>query len=174
LRTHNPVDNDPGITIPGDRLDEQVGTLNSLLTSRRELKFHEMEYWLPYEDGPACFAEIRRRMKEHHRRDVGWRVLVRIVDADDAFLSPGFRRKSMTITVHQNASLPFESFFADLEPVFQRFGGRPHWAKLHTLEGAKLRALYPEWETFESIRRRLDPKGCFLNRYLRKSFGQAA
>ena len=174
IRTHNPVGSDPGMTIPGDLETTQDGPLDALLVSKRDLKFHEMEYWLPYDDGLACFAAVRERIKAVHRRNVAWRVLVRVVAADDAYLSPGFERKSIAITIHQNQTLPHEEFFADIEPIFQRFDGRPHWAKVHSLEGERLRRLYPAFGEFEAVRRRFDPEGVFLNDYLRRTFGAAA
>jgi FAD/FMN-containing dehydrogenase len=31
-----------------------------------------------------------------------------------------------------------------------------------------LRALYPEWERFHALRHRMDPRGRFLNDYLKR------
>jgi FAD/FMN-containing dehydrogenase len=133
--------------------------------------FDEMEYAIPAAAGPSCFQEVRERVMARHRRTVGWRVLYRTVAADDAYLSPASGRPTVTISLHQNASLPFWEYFLDIEPVFRAYGGRPHWAKKHTLRAEALRPLYPWWDRFLAVRRRLDPRGVFLTPYLRDLLG---
>jgi FAD/FMN-containing dehydrogenase len=47
-------------------------------------------------------------------------------------------------------------------------GGRPHWAlEFDTLSdaGGLVRAMYPQYEVFAEVRRRLDPKDTFANRF---------
>jgi FAD/FMN-containing dehydrogenase len=131
-----------------------------------------MEYFVAAEDGLACFDTVRQRMKQVHRKHVGWRVLVRTIGPDAALLSPTAGRPSISIAIHQNAPLAYEEFFADIESIFLRFGGRPHWAKVHHQGCHELRQMYAGWETFQLVRRRLDPSGVFLNDYLRRLFGE--
>lgn len=138
-----------------------------ILPRTRDLKFDEMEYALPYDEGPACFEQVRRRVKARHRKEVGWRILYRFVAADDAYLSPHHGRDSVTISLHHNAGLPFWDYFHDIEPIFREHGGRPHWGKKHTMTARELRPLYPEWDRFQRERKRLDPDGIFLNAHLR-------
>ena len=145
--------------------------MREIIPHERTLKFNEMEYALPREGGPDCFGAVRARVLERHRREVAWRVLYRTVAAEDAYLSPSFGRDTTTISVHQNAHLPFREFFADIEPIFRDFGGRPHWAKLNTLAPREVAALYPRWSDFCALRQRLDPDGVFLNEYLRRLLG---
>jgi FAD/FMN-containing dehydrogenase len=129
-------------------------------------RYEEMEYMLPAQEGLDCFAEVRRRILERHRKQVCWRVLVRTIAADDAWLSPAFGRDTVSISLHQNSSLPYQDYFNDIEPVFRRYGGRPHWAKKHALRAEDLRPLYPKMDRFIEVRRRADPEGVFLNPYL--------
>lgn len=140
----------------------------NILPRKRILKFDEMEYALPIEAGPECFEEVRRCIKERWRKIVGWRVLYRTVAADDAYLSPAHGRGTVTISLHQNASLPFWEYFKDIEPVFRHYGGRPHWGKKHTLKAKELEPLYPEWKTYQALRRQFDPNNRLLNPYLRE------
>ena len=72
--------------------------------------------------------------------------------------------------MHQAAQLDHRPFFADVEAIFRAHGGRPHWGKLHTHTAAELAALYPGWDRFQAVRRRLDPGGRFLNPHLRRIF----
>lgn len=148
--------------------EDQEGWLYQILPQERDLKFEEMEYLLPLEAGPACFQEIRQRIKEKHRHYVGWRILYRTIAADDIYLSPAFSRNSVSISILQNQELEYQSYFDDIEPIFRAHGGRPHWGKKHSLTADDLRDLYPKWQDFMELRREFDPDGIFVNEYLRK------
>ncbi len=50
---------------------------------------------------------------------------------------------------------------------------RPHWGKMHTLDAAALAGLYPRWDDFRRVRAALDPRGIFLNDYLRRLLDNA-
>jgi FAD/FMN-containing dehydrogenase len=144
----------------------QVGPTHETIPRHRELRFEEIEYTLPSEALPACFAEVRRRIKQRHRREAAWRVLVRTIAADDIFLSNAYGRATSTIACLQNNCLPYEDYFRDMEDIFRDYGGRPHWGKKHWLTARELRPLYPRWDDFQRIRRRLDPDGVFRTPYL--------
>lgn len=160
---------------PADPLEgrkgERIDWSYKIFPSVRELRFNEMEYSVPAEAGLACFRAVRARMRERHP-DVVWPVEYRTVAADDGWLSPAYQRDSVAISLHQDASLPCDEFFADVEPIFREHGGRPHWGKLHNLTAAQLATLYPRWDDFRALRRRLDPYGVFLNGHLRELFGE--
>ncbi len=126
---------------------------------------------MPAEAGPECLGKLRARIKERWRRSVGWRLLFRYIKADDSWLSEAYGRNSVSISLHQNATLPYWDFFLDLEPIMRDHGGRPHWAKKHSLRAAELRPLYPMWDRFLALRQEMDPGGRFLTRYLRGLFG---
>ncbi|MEV0393566.1 D-arabinono-1,4-lactone oxidase [Polymorphospora rubra] len=171
IRTMNRRDREPDIHPwwagrepgPGGHPPEvQVGPTHRTIPRHRELRFEEIEYMLPSEAFPACFAEVRRRIRERHRRVAAWRVLVRTVAADDIALSNAYGRATTTIACLQNSSLPYEEYFRDMESVFRQYGGRPHWGKNHWLTARELRPLYPRWDDFRAARRRLDPDGVFL------------
>ncbi|MFY1631794.1 D-arabinono-1,4-lactone oxidase [Solwaraspora sp. WMMB335] len=173
LRTVNPVDDDPGPwQLPASGCtEEQAGWSNATLSKRRSLRFHEIEYAVPAPAGPACFQEVRHRIRSRHRQHTAWRVLYRYVAADAAYLSPAYGRDSVTISLHQNENLPYREFFADVEPIFLAYGGRPHWAKIHRLAGRRLLERYPQADRFLAARDRLDPHGLFVNDYLHHLLG---
>jgi FAD/FMN-containing dehydrogenase len=151
-----------GFVPRGEPRESQVGPTHRTIPRRRDLRFEEIEYMLPSEAFSACFAEVRRRIRERHRRYAGWRVLVRTVAADDIWLSNAYGRSTMTISCLQNTALPHEEYFRDMEAVFRQYGGRPHWGKRHWLTARDLLPLYPRWTDFQAVRRRLDPDGVFL------------
>lgn len=173
VRTMNEPGHEPQVIPPeGDLKTDETGPSYDIITNDRDLRFDEMEYMLPLEDGMAAFQRVRERIKERHRADVGWRVLVRTVAADDTMISNCAGRPTMTIALLHNNELDHDEYFSDMEPVLQDLGGRPHWGKKHGMRGERLRELYPEFDTFRSIRRDLDPDGVLLNDYLRALLGE--
>lgn len=153
-------------------IKEECGFSHEIIARERQLKFEELEYFVPAEAGPACFRDLRRRILKRHRQQVGWRVLYRFIAQDEAWLSPVHGRDSVSISLHQNASLPYQEYFDDLEPVMRGYQGRPHWAKRHSLRGEALAALYPRWSDFQQLRRRLDPHDVFLTEPLASLLGE--
>jgi FAD/FMN-containing dehydrogenase len=145
---------------------ERIGWSHEILPSVREDRFVEMEYALPAEAGLACFRVVRERMRERHP-EVAWPVEYRTLSSDSAWLSTAHARETVTISLHQGAALPWRAFFADLEPVLQEHGGRPHWGKRHSLGARELAPLYPRMDEFVRLAEQLDPAGRFRNEHLR-------
>ncbi|HJW57058.1 MAG TPA: D-arabinono-1,4-lactone oxidase [Burkholderiaceae bacterium] len=137
----------------------------------RVVRFREMEYMVPAEAGPACVREILQTIRER-KIPVCFPLEYRRVASDDIWLSMFQGRPSACIAVHQFGDIDFKPYFAEIEPIFWKYEGRPHWGKLHTLDARRLFALYPKhWKDFQEIRRTLDPQGKMLNPYLKKIFG---
>jgi FAD/FMN-containing dehydrogenase len=67
--------------------------------------------------------------------------------------------------------MPYREYFDALEPILQKHQGRPHWGKMHTMTASQLAPRYPRWEDFCRLRAALDPKGIFLNPYLKTMLG---
>ncbi len=155
-----------------DRKGERIGWSHRILPSLREQRFTEMEYAVPAELGRECFLAVRDRIRARHP-DVVWPVEYRTLRSDDAWLSTAHERETVTISVHQDGRLPFEPFFADVEPIFAEFAGRPHWGKVHTLARAQLAGVVPGLSRFERLRAEWDPRGRFLNPHLRTLFSEA-
>jgi FAD/FMN-containing dehydrogenase len=146
---------------------EYTGWGKDVLPTHHTLKYNELEYSLDIAAAPLCFAEIRQRIKDKHRRQVAWRILYRPIAGDDAWLSNGYGKDIVAITIHQHATLPYHEYFDDIEKIFQSYGGRPHWGKKHSMKAAGLRSLYPMWDQFRELRQQFDPQGIFLNSYLK-------
>lgn len=139
-------------------------------TSERRVRFNEMEYHLPREDWLAAFREIRDTV-EGNFPECFFPFEVRFVKGDDIWLSPFYRRDCVSIAVHRFYEEDYQPMFAALEPIFRKYGGRPHWGKLNTLTTEEARQLYPRWDDFLALRRELDPDNRFLNPYLAQLFG---
>lgn len=171
LRLMDRVDEAPELEVPvRDHKKSEAGPSHQVITNSRDLRFEEMEYMFPLEHGMEVFRAVRPRILERHRQYVGWRVLVRCIAGDDAMLSNCNGGPTMTIALLQNHQLDYDAYFSDLEPLFLEHGGRPHWGKKHSQTAETLRGMYPEWDTFHDLRRRLDPEEVFMNDYLRTLF----
>jgi len=166
-KTLDPTDAAPD-ELP-DQKGERIGWSAHILPSVRELKFHEMEYSVPAEVGLECFLEVRERIRARWP-DLQWPVEWRTLRADDAWLSTASERETVTISIHQDGRLPFREVFTDIESVFREYAGRPHWGKVHSLRAAELAELYPHFEDFQRLRRKLDPEGRFSSEHLRDLF----
>ena len=138
-----------------------------LYATPRMVRFQEMEYNIPAADFPAVLGEIRERLRRE-RFNVHFPVECRFVRGDNIWLSPASGRDSAYIAVHMYQGMPYERYFRAIEPIYQPYGGRPHWGKMHTLDAATLATRYPHWHDFRRVRAALDSAGVFLNDYLRR------
>lgn len=149
-----------------DRKREYVDHSHRVFPSVREMRFNEMEYAVPAEAGVECFSEIHTLMRRKYP-DVQWPVEYRTLAADEVWLSPAYGRATVTISIHEDASLPFEPLFRDCEAIFRAYDGRPHWGKIHWRTAADLAPAFARWDDFWTARARVDPAGIFLNDHLR-------
>lgn len=141
-----------------------------LLSTERPVRFNEMEFHLPAAVQLEVLAEVVATI-EKHRPDVFFPIEVRRIAPDDAWLSPFQGEPRGSIAVHTHYKDEFAFLYTLIEPIFRRHGGRPHWGKLHSIQGDQLAALYPRWKDFLAVRAELDPKGRMLNPYLKGLFG---
>jgi len=146
---------------------QRVGRAFEIFPSARNSRFNEMEYELPADKGPECLKEILETVKKSEVRTL-FPLEYRYVAADDCWLSPMQGRATASISVHQHHSVDYRPLFDLVEPIFWKYGGRPHWGKLHTLDAKRLAPLYPHWDDYQKVRARLDPKGRMLNEHLKK------
>ncbi|MEM9726185.1 MAG: D-arabinono-1,4-lactone oxidase [Pseudomonadota bacterium] len=157
--------------------EDVVGESWRLLSSDRRTLFNEMEYHLPAHTGASASdaLDLLRALVgriERERREVFFPIEVRRTAGDAAWLSPFQGGERISIAVHTHAPDPRDWLYTLAEPAFREAGGRPHWGKLHSLSAGDLEALYPDFDRFRALRRKLDPKGRFLNRHLAALFGE--
>ena len=155
-----------GGTKPEKAIDEGW----KLLSTERPVRFNEMEFQLPAGVQLKALAEIVATI-EKERPDVFFPIECRRIAPDDAWLSPFQGEPRGSIAVHAHYKDEFAFLYTLIEPIFRRYGGRPHWGKLHSVTGDQLAALYPRWNDFLKVRAKLDPEGRMLNPYLKGLFG---
>ncbi|TPL57288.1 FAD-binding protein [Mesorhizobium sp. B2-4-2] len=142
----------------------------NVYASDRQTKFNEMEYHLPFEEGPKVITQIIE-LTEKHFPEVYFPMEVRSVAPDMFWLSPFYKRLTCSIAIHHDAANDPEPFMRAAEPIFRRHGGRPHWGKMHSLKAADLKKLYPRWDDAMAGRRDIDPENRFVSPYMAGLFG---
>jgi FAD/FMN-containing dehydrogenase len=147
----------------------RVGPAYQIFPSDRTVKFEEMEYEMPREAGWAALREAIAWIKKRNL-PITFPFEFRTIAQDDIWLSPMHAGPTLSISVHQYAKMRWQEFFTGVEPIFRAHGGRPHWAKRHTLTAADVDALYPNAGRFKAVREAHDPGAKFANAHLAALF----
>ncbi|WP_371418332.1 D-arabinono-1,4-lactone oxidase [Methylocapsa sp. S129] len=150
--------------------EDYVEAWLNVYATERNVKFNEMEYHLPLEEGAKALREIIALL-ETRFPEVYFPIEVRVVAPDEIWLSPFYKRPSCSIAIHHGAPEDPLPFFNAAEPIFRRYGGRPHWGKMHNLTAKELSALYPRWKEAMEVRRDMDPDNRFVSPYLARLLG---
>jgi FAD-linked oxidoreductase len=137
--------------------------------SERTVRFMEMEYNLPVEKFEEVLAELTASIKKH-KFETLFPIEIRFVKGDELWLSPAYKRDSVYFAIHNYIKQDFKPYFEEMQRIFKRHGGRPHWGKWHSLTHDDLESVYPKWHDFIKIRSQLDPQGLWLNDHLRSLF----
>jgi len=141
-----------------------------IFASERRVRFTEMEYAIPREQGAEVVRRVLALVRERGL-PVGFPIEFRLVAPDDAFLSPAYERETAYVAVHQYQGAPWEPYFRAVEEIMNSYGGRPHWGKRHFQTADTLADRYPRWRDFQKVRARLDPEGRFSNAYTDRVLG---
>jgi len=147
-----------------------VSNAHAVFATARFVKFQEMEYNLPAENFQPALNELDEMIRRE-RIQVHIPIECRFVQRDDIPLSPAFGRDSAYIAVHMFKGMAYQRYFELAEEIFKRYGGRPHWGKMHTRTADELRTLYPEWNAFQLQRSQHDPDRLFSSPYMHSILG---
>ena len=145
------------------------GPAHAIFPSDRTIRFEEMEYEMPQAVGIETLSAVVEWIRKK-RLPVSFPFEYRVVAADDIWMSPMNKGPVAAISMHQYAPMQWRKLFADAEAIFREHGGRPHWAKRHTLSRVDVDTLYPMAERYREVRRIADPYGKFLNPHLAELF----
>lgn len=151
----------------------RAGPAYRVFPSERAVRFEEMEYEVPLANGFAALREAIARIRKE-RLPVTFPFEFRAVAADDIWMSPFNKGPCASISMHQYGKMPWQGVFGQVEPILRAHGGRPHWAKRHTLASQDVFALYPMAERFCAVREKTDPQAKFANAHLSALFGLPA
>ncbi|MFF7231356.1 FAD/FMN-containing dehydrogenase [Streptomyces sp. 2333.5] len=134
------------------------------------IPFHEMEYYVPAEKGQEAVTAVRDLLLTRHT-DQRYPLEVRWVKGDEGLISPFYGRDTTVLSVSGAPGTDYWPYLRDMDALLEDFDARPHWGKIHFLTRDRVRRIYPEYDAFNSVRRRYDPNGVFLNDSLRQLFG---
>ncbi|SEB35325.1 FAD-linked oxidoreductase [Paramicrobacterium humi] len=141
-----------------------------VFTTKRTVRFREMEYAIPADRAAVVIDEVRRLIVS-----AGWNISfpieVRFAASDDLWLSTATGRETCYIAVHRYVGEDPTAYFRAVEEIMIANDGRPHWGKMHWRDAGALRALYPRFDDFVAVRDRLDPARLFRNAYLQRVLG---
>ncbi|MBX2848654.1 MAG: FAD-binding protein, partial [Acidiferrobacterales bacterium] len=154
-----------GLRDAAKQTESRVNRSYRVFGNLRNVRFNEMEYSVPAERGVECLQEILAAIKKQ-KLDVVFPIEYRYIKADNIWLSQFYERDSCAISCHNFADRDYKRYFAVLEPIFLKYGGRPHWGKIHTLNASHFEKMYPRWQDFKRLRAEVDPVGLFLNRHI--------
>jgi L-gulonolactone oxidase len=149
---------------------KRVDRSDRIFASPRLVRFTEMEYALPREHTTEAVRRVME-MVEDRGFAVPFPIEVRTVAADDALLSTAEGRESGYVAVHMYRGMEWRPYFKAVEEIMDGLGGRPHWGKRHFQTAATLRPRYPQWDSFQAVRGRLDPEGRFANDWTDRVLG---
>jgi FAD-linked oxidoreductase len=149
---------------------EYANVSHRVFASPRLVRFTELEYAVPRPAFTEVFERLRR-MAYGFGPQAFFPWECRFVAADDIPLSPSHGRETAYIAVQLYRGIPYERFYRDVERVFDEYGGRPHWGKLHWQTADTLRERYPRWADFQAARKLTDPTGRFASDHLDRVLG---
>jgi L-gulonolactone oxidase len=129
-----------------------------------------MEYAVPREALPEALNRVRV-LVDQIGVPISFPVEVRVAAPDDILVSTAHGRETGYIAVHVYKGTPYDAYFSGVERIMDDYEGRPHWGKMHFQRAESLAARYPRWNTFQQVRRDLDPEGRFANPYLDRVLG---
>jgi len=131
------------------------------------MKFHEMEYFVPFADAMPAVLQVREIMRRHGR--LNFPLEVRTAHGESGWLSPMHGGERVALSVSALPDSDYMPYFRDVHAALREFDARPHWGKLHDLfDRNDFATTYPRFEDFVGLRRQLDPTGTFLNRHLER------
>ena len=148
---------------------ERFGPAYEIYPMVYDPNFHEVEYFLPLEQAREILDEMRRLMMRWLPLSI-YPLEIRVVARDEAWMSPNYQRDNLVVSISGEPDEDYWPYLRACDSLFAEYGGRPHWGKLHFMTADRLAGLFPRYRDFVDVRRRLDPKGIFLNDHTRALF----
>ena len=135
-----------------------------VFASPRMVRFYEMEYAHPRRPArrrSTGSATTSRTVAHAQLPDRGPLHRARRHPAGDCA-----RPRQSATSPSTSSRAPVPAYFEASRTSWTTTAGGPHWGKLHFQTAATLAPRYPQWDRFQAMRARLDPKGRFANAYL--------
>jgi FAD-linked oxidoreductase len=157
--------------LPSSGRVEYVNVSHRIFSSKRLVRFYEMEYSISLDSLVPALREVMSMVEDRGFR-ISFPVEVRCTGSDDIPFSTSSGRRSAYIAVHMFKGSEYGEYFSAVEAILRKYEGRPHWGKIHNLNANDISSLYHEYQRFIEVRNQLDPEGVFTNDYLRRVLGR--
>ncbi|WP_375399403.1 D-arabinono-1,4-lactone oxidase [uncultured Amnibacterium sp.] len=129
-----------------------------------DLEFYELEYFVPFAVALDAVDAARRVILSYPEQR--FPLEVRTIRQEPGWLSPMYGSDAVSLSVSGVPNTDYEPFLRAFDRALQPFSARPHWGKMHYFDAERLQQVYPEYQRFVDLRRRMDPDGVFLNDHL--------
>jgi FAD/FMN-containing dehydrogenase len=158
----------PADTTPSDIDGGRVDRAYRIYADEYPPGWNELEYFVDYDLALDALAAIRSAFDRHPEQRHP--VEVRTLAAERGLLSPAYGRPSVALSVSGAIGTDYWPFLRAVDEALMPFDARAHWGKTHFMDAARLRAVYPRYDEFLTVRSDADPDGTFLNTHLRSLF----
>lgn len=153
---------------------KQVGTLyGATVTKSRGSTLELAEWTIALERFDDLFLDLKSLLNDKNNNTyVHIPMDIRFIKSDSTWLSYAYNQDTVTIGCVSRNAADADNYeaFKTVEKIFLKHGGRPHFAKRFSAGAEELKKLYPKWNDFIELRRKIDPNGKFLNSYLKGIF----
>ncbi|PZQ91679.1 MAG: FAD-binding protein [Leifsonia xyli] len=130
----------------------------------------QTEYLLPRDTAVAALREVRSLADDI--RPLLQVTEIREIAADTLWLSGAYETDAVGIHfTWRPEQSAVDALLPRLEERLLPLGARPHWGKRFHADAAALAPLYPRLDDFRALVARHDPRGVFLNDFLRAKLG---
>lgn len=148
---------------------EKTGLGYEIYPSSRLVKFQETEHAIALDRFEECMEEIHYTLKQG-KFQVHFPIECRTVAGESGYLSPTQNRESVYLAFHMYKGMDEGPYFEWVYDLMGKYGGRPHWGKMHKLQLSDITELYPQFTQFLKVREQLDPANVFMTSYMKKLF----
>lgn len=136
------------------------------------------EWAIPIEKTGVVLWQLQEWIESTSGVSVHFPVEVRFVRAENIFLSPAYDQNTcyMNIIMYRpyGKDVPYQEYWSAFEKIMIDAGGRPHWAKAHSVTANMFNLMYPAFGRWCALRQKLDPINMFLNSYMLRIFSNNA
>lgn len=164
----DPVHCTPQQAVPGPWLDRLPHfKLEYTPSNGAEL---QSEYLLPRASALAAIDAMRALAPEF--RHLVQVTEIREIASDALWLSGAYGTDTVALHITWHPDQPaVDALLPRLEERLLPLGARPHWGKRFHAEVTELEPLYPRLADFRALAHRHDPRGVFVNDFLRARLG---
>lgn len=153
---------------------QKFGSLyDATVTKSRGSTLELAEWTVDINKFDQLFLDLKQMLDSKHNKAFAHIPMdIRFIKSEKGWLSNAYGQDIVTVGCVTRSPENADSYeaFDQVEKVFLKYDGRPHWAKRFAAKASALSKLYPKWNDFLQLRKDYDPEGKFLNSYLKDIF----